>query len=108
MELRTAPERYLINDPVGVYERHDPATITYGRIESMGFTADEGIMVRTAEGELTGPWIEGKDVIFFDATAHANYPHHPGTLYDCPGCEAIMDKDANGDYVDSEGSGQHE
>jgi hypothetical protein len=26
-------------------------------------------------------------VIALDAT-HVDYPHHPGTLYDCPGCEA--------------------
>lgn len=21
---------------------------------------------------------------------HVDYPHHPGTLYDCPACEEIM------------------
>lgn len=25
-----------------------------------------------------------------DLIIHADYPHHPGTLYDCPACEVIL------------------
>lgn len=105
MELRTAPERYLIGDPVGALPtRGDGMAVpTYGRVIEV---SDEEIMIRTADGELTGPWIIGSDVIFFDVTAHADYPHHPGTLYDCPGCEAIMEKDDHGDYVNDDAAEQ--
>src|SRR5688500_18710265 len=40
-------------------------------------------MIRTREGELTGPW-SNEDVTL----AHADYPHEPGRLYDCAACEA--------------------
>lgn len=87
---------YRNGDAVGAYEPSDPSTITYGRIEGIGFTEAEGFSIRTADGELTGPWFVGKDTIFFDVTAHVDYPHHPGTLHDCPGCEALMAKEEEG------------
>lgn len=94
--------RYRLGDPVGAYEANDPATITYGRIEAVGFTEAEGLTIRTATGELTGPWIIDRDVIFFDHTAHVDYPHHPGTLYDCPGCEAIMETEESDEGHESD------
>lgn len=92
MELRTAPDRYLIGDYVGAQEADEinPQPV-FGRIESMGFTASEGIFIRTAEGELTGPWSE--DQIWHDPSYHVDYPHHPGTLYDCPACEVSGELD---------------
>lgn len=84
MELRTAPSRFLINDAVGAQDPDDGAGIAYGRIVEITYA---GYMVRSS-GERTGPW--AYEHLFHDVTAHADYPHYPGTLYDCPGCEAIM------------------
>lgn len=92
MELRTAPQRWLLGDPVGAQDPDDEPGITYGRIAEITYA---GYMIRTATGELTGPW--SYEHLFHDATAHLDYPHHPGTLYDCPGCEAIMETEANDD-----------
>lgn len=101
MELRTAPGKFLINDAVGALDNRGHPH--YGRVESIN--PNGYLFVRQADGDLFGP-CDVKD-LFHDVTAHVDYPHHPGTLYDCPGCEAIMDKDANGDYVDSDGPDQH-
>lgn len=105
MELRTAPGEFIIGDYVGAM--HPDLAIkqgpVYGRVTKIAY---DGYMVTTVTGEETGPW--NFEHVFHDVTAHVDYPHHPGTLYDCPGCEAIMEKDDNGDYVDPEGPGQHE
>lgn len=29
-------------------------------------------------------------------TGHADYPHEPGTLYDCPPCEEQMEREQPG------------
>jgi hypothetical protein len=33
---------------------------------------------------------------------HVDYPHWPGTLYDCPACEAQMDAEASQEYDERE------
>jgi hypothetical protein len=32
-------------------------------------------------------------VAFGPEVPHVDYPHHPGTLYDCPPCEALMSEE---------------
>lgn len=39
--------------------------------------------------EIETPQGEGEKIM-----AHVDYPHHPGTLYDCPSCEWLMEKEA--------------
>ena len=87
MELRTAPGKFLINDAVGALDNQ--AHPHYGRVESIN--PNGYLFIREANGELFGP-CDVRD-LFHDVTAHVDYPHHPGTLYDCPGCEAIMESD---------------
>lgn len=79
-----------------VTARHEDES-ALGRIES-GHAGDW--YVRTAEGELTGPWraadlaeVARMDMGQFegvplDEIEHVAYPHEPGRLYDCPRCEA--------------------
>lgn len=86
MELRSGP-KFLLGDYVGA----DQADPVFGKIETMGWAKGEGIYVRTATGELTGPW-EPED-LWHDPSAHVDYPHEPGTLYDCPMCEVMMAQD---------------
>jgi len=40
-------------------------------------------------------------------TDHIDYPHWPGTLYDCPACEAQMDAEAAQEYDEQEHPGGH-
>lgn len=75
---------YRIGDYVGAQnqEEWNKDAPVFGRIESW----DGGWFVRTGDQELTGPW--SQDEIWPDPSAHVDYPHHPGTLHDCPACEA--------------------
>lgn len=88
MELRTGP-RFRIGDYVGAMEGKDGGEPTFGRVESTGFTPADELYIRTPSGELTGPWMVGTDTVWHDPAYHVDYPHHPGTLYDCPACEAM-------------------
>jgi len=36
---------------------------------------------------------------------HADYPHWPGTLYDCPACEEVMEEEA--ENISTEGMGEY-
>lgn len=31
----------------------------------------------------------GTNSVWFVSMVHVDYPHHPGTLYDCPACETV-------------------
>lgn len=84
---------FRIGDYVGAMTA-DALELVFGRVESTGFTPSDEIYVRTGEGELTGPWMLGVDQVWHDPAYHADYPHHPGTLYDCPACEASGELDA--------------
>lgn len=77
---------YRIGEHLGAWEDDE---MTTGRVESAGFTPEDEIYLRTAEGELTGPW--NPDQLH----RHADYPHQPGTLYDCRVCEAMGTLDPN-------------
>lgn len=74
---------YRIGDYVGA-NRDAPV---FGRVAEDFM--EQGWTVRKADGTLTGPWSEAD--MWRDISAHVDYPHHPGTLYDCPACEAIME-----------------
>ena len=106
MELRTTPQSYRLDDQVGALDNFGHPH--YGKVDEVDYdprTERESYWIKESNGDRFGP-CNAVD-LFFDVTAHVDYPHHPGTLYDCPGCEAIMDKDDNGDYVDPEGPDQH-
>lgn len=85
--------QYHIGDYVGAMEGKDGGEPTFGVIESTGFTPADELYIRTAEGELTGPWSTHLDTVWKDPANHVNYPHHPGTLHDCPACEASGELD---------------
>lgn len=89
MDLRTAPSKFILGDYVGAMDQDDQMTseVVFGRVTEV--TSADEIMVRTTEGELTGPWTRAD--LWHDPSHHVDYPHHPGTLYDCPACEVIME-----------------
>lgn len=39
---------------------------------------------------------------------HADYPHEPGTLYDCPACELIMAEEAEEAAPFEDDRGEHD
>jgi hypothetical protein len=91
---------FRIGDYVGAQELEDNAQPVFGRIYEVkyGYVRFKLVfeyMIKTAEGEITGPWRDS--LVWPDISAHVDYPHHPGMLYDCPACEAIM-KDKEGDH----------
>lgn len=74
---------YRIGDYVGANQDNP----VFGRVfESF---MEQGWTIRLTDGTITGPWSEA--VMWRDISAHVDYPHWPGTLYDCPACEAIME-----------------
>lgn len=79
MELRSGP-KFLLGDYVGA----DPAAPVFGKIHEI---RHDGYLIKTHDG-LTGPY--PPEDLWHDPSAHVDYPHEPGTLYDCPMCEVMM------------------
>lgn len=78
---------FRIGDNVGAQDDDmiNPQPV-FGKIESIDYLHEQ-YWINTGAGQLAGPY--PYDQVWPDPSAHVDYPHEPGMLYDCPACEAM-------------------
>lgn len=63
---------------------------THQWVAGMMYVHEEDLEPVALARQVFGETVECEtcEEVYVPETDHVNYPHNPGTLYDCPACEA--------------------